>query len=65
MNKWRARHPDHVKKARSNDDSGSNDAELTTAAKSIWSEAEEHRERVRKNDAAAKARRKAGRRGRG
>jgi|HubBroStandDraft_1064217.scaffolds.fasta_scaffold05232_5 hypothetical protein len=66
MNRYRQRHPDHAKsaaKSRPDDDSGSNDAELSNAADDVYAEAAKHRETVIAKDKAAKARRKGARRG--
>jgi hypothetical protein len=61
MNKYRQRlHAKAAEKSPDDNDSGSVDRELTSAAGSVYSEAEEHRERVKARDAAAKARKKRG-----
>ena len=62
MNRYRQRHPDYKTAAKSND-SGSTDAELTSSADDIYSEAAKHRATVIAKDKAAKARKSKGRRG--
>jgi hypothetical protein len=63
MNRYRQKHPDHVKAvAKPALDVGDDtDTELTSAADDIYAEAAKHRETVIAKDKAAKARKKKGR----
>jgi hypothetical protein len=63
MNRYRQRHSDHAKTAAKSTDSGSTDAELTSSADDIYTEAAKHRDTVIAKDKAAKARKKGARRG--
>jgi hypothetical protein len=62
MNRYRQRHPDFGKAVKKAPDSTfgelTDDAEVSDAAESVYTEAEKHREGVKARDAAAKARKK-------